>query len=66
MSTTTTNGSNETNEKDLSTNSSARYQQLKQRKLNLEKKLGEKYELLHKLCQEVRTKLMTNQLITIN
>lgn len=54
MSTTTTNGSIETNEKDLSTNSSARYQQLKQRKLNLEKKLGEKYELLHKLCQEVR------------
>lgn len=31
----------------------ARYQQLKLRKDALEKKLNEKYELLHQICQKV-------------
>lgn len=32
---------------------SSRYQQLKQRKESLEKKLNEKYEQLHQICQKV-------------
>jgi flagellar capping protein FliD len=32
---------------------SSRYQQLKQRKDALEKKLNEKYEQLHQICQKV-------------
>lgn len=40
-------------------NQSTRYQQLKQRKEALEKKLNEKYEQLHQICQNVRL-LMTN------
>lgn len=32
---------------------SSRYQQLKQRKEALEKKLNEKYEQLHQICQNV-------------
>jgi flagellar capping protein FliD len=46
---TTTKGMSE----DLQ-NQSTRYQDLKKRKDALEKKLNEKYEQLHQLCQKVR------------
>lgn len=39
---------------------SSRYQQLKQRKEALEKKLNEKYEQLHQICQNVSSCVMSN------
>lgn len=36
---------------------SSRYQQLKQKKEALEKKLNEKYEQLHQICQKVSRKI---------
>jgi flagellar capping protein FliD len=36
---------------------SSRYQQLKQKKEALEKKLNEKYEQLHQICQKVSWKI---------
>ena len=46
-------------------NQSTRYQQLKQRKEALEKKLNEKYEQLHQICQKVNL-LMSNCVIPGN
>lgn len=39
---------------------SSRYQQLKQRKEVLEKKLNEKYEQLHQICQTVSNSALRN------
>lgn len=39
---------------------SSRYQQLKQRKEALEKKLNEKYEQLHQICQTVSNSTLRN------
>jgi peptidoglycan hydrolase CwlO-like protein len=55
-----------TKTEDLHEDKSSRYHQLVQKKASLEKKLNEKYEQLHQLCQKVSKKFKNISSISWN